>query len=144
MAFSFLHSSSDDIPYPADIYESERFCASTVSPGNLTLLTAVPCFDERTLSYDDGAQGQNCQLPFLMNQRYYETCTRQNPELQKVPNYWCASKNYTNSSTFLWTGGDLSNPDDPSWGLCPNYLFPPDNGCQDHYDAVREQRSIGN
>ena len=34
------------------------------------------CFDEDKITYDGGSEAQPCQLPFLMDRQYYETCTR--------------------------------------------------------------------
>ena len=93
------------------------------------------CLDERKISYDDGAQGQDCQLPFFMDGQYYETCTRHNTSVTHLTQeYWCPSKDFVNQTSFVYDSHITKDQD--SYGLCPNYLFPPDNGCQDHYDAV--------
>lgn len=53
------------------------------------------CPDVNRIGYDGAAQGEYCELPFLMNERYFETCTRmkEKPDGAVITEgeYWCPS-----------------------------------------------------
>lgn len=64
----------------------------------------------------------------ITRHRYYETCTINTPanEMGFESNYWCP----TMSANFDYeTGPSIST-------YCTDFLFPADNGCQDHYEPV--------
>ncbi|TRY78181.1 hypothetical protein TCAL_06224, partial [Tigriopus californicus] len=85
------------------------------------------CSDERSIAYS-GFEGQYCSVPFLMNKRFYDTCTRQTPDAFNVMQYhWCANK--LNTSLEIPYESGLK-------GKCSGFLIPEDSGCPDHYDMV--------
>ncbi|XP_059096708.1 uncharacterized protein LOC131891201 [Tigriopus californicus] len=86
------------------------------------------CRDERTIAYDN-AVGHYCSVPFLMNKRYYDSCTRHATTPSALNRYyWCpipseASLNVSYSNVGIK-------------GSCTDFLIPEENGCGDHYDDV--------
>ena len=98
------------------------------------------CLDERTVtkrSDDEDEAGKHCAIPFLINDKYYETCTRENPDPAQ-----------TSLKNFYWCPNiDLVTPNTPfaaPWVLseCSTHLHPEDNGCADHYEPVRVLFSV--
>lgn len=83
--------------------------------------------------------GHRIKEDFLMIFRYYETCTRNMPDntsaIFKYSSYWCPPEEFVQAGTYQWTGA-LDKPE--SFGHCHDHFFPPENECQDHYDAVSE------
>jgi hypothetical protein len=68
--------------------------------------------------------------------RYYETCTRHTPDrLALHSHYWCPSQDSLDEM-LSWTGVNLTMST-PLYGICPDFVMPPDNGCDDHYEPVR-------
>ena len=66
-----------------------------VNPSTQEVLERGDCPDVNKIGYDGDAQGEYCGLPFLMNERYFETCTRvrERPDGAVVTEdeYWCPS-----------------------------------------------------
>lgn len=67
--------------------------------------------------------------------RIYETCTREksaynNGTIDKEDFYWCPQPSDSDASTVLTSGKK---------GKCSTFIYPEDNGCPDHYDAVNSQ-----
>ncbi|TRY78180.1 hypothetical protein TCAL_06223 [Tigriopus californicus] len=104
---------------------AHSWCATKVDENGLM----VPgkwafCSDERSMAYSQ-LEGHYCSVPFLMNKRYYETCTRQTLDPNtRMEHYWCASKLDTSLTETYVTGLK---------GKCSDYLIPQDEGCQDHF-----------
>jgi hypothetical protein len=97
------------------------------------------CVDERHIGYAGDSQGEYCGLPFLMNEQYFETCTKWKETTYGFVNteeeYWCPSPQGVDTTSRLWNlTGDTA--------LCNDYLFPKDNGCEDHYEAVRNTTTV--
>ena len=103
------------------------------------------CDDEREIAFDGGSQGQFCNLPFLMDGQYFENCTLLtvanytvnatfvNETKYEEDRYWCPSEHSVDPTTYLWTG---YNSTEESYGFCQDHLFPPENGCRDHYEPI--------
>ena len=53
------------------------------------------CPDVNRIGYEGAAQGEYCEVPFLMNEQYFETCTRvkRKPDGAVITEdtYWCPS-----------------------------------------------------
>ncbi len=94
------------------------------------------CPDVKLIGYEGASQGEYCGIPFLMNGQYIETCTKwyelADGTMTWKDKYWCPSPREVNSTKdYLWSKtGDTA--------LCNEYGFPPDNGCEDHYEAVED------
>ena len=74
--------------------------------------------------------------------RYFETCTRFDRSRSlssRRDDYWCPSEDSVDPSTLDWLGEHDAAGLEGTYGLCPDYLHPPDNGCEDHYEAVRRR-----
>lgn len=68
-------------------------------------------------------------LSISLPNRIYETCTREQSTVGgKEPFYWCPKSSDANATDAL--------PDGASMGKCSAAFYPPDNGCDDHYDPV--------
>ena len=148
-------------------------------PSTQEVLERGDCPDVNKIGYDGDAQGEYCGLPFLMNERYFETCTRarERPDGAVVTEdkYWCpspeerfcdgsvlyyhrnlgaglkyvisfhgyvtATQTRSFHKTSLCKGVDATtlvwNLTTPT-ALCTSHLFPADNGCEDHYEAVED------
>ncbi len=48
----------------------------------------------------------------------------------------CPSHASVDQTTFEWNGDHDDAALHDTHGLCPDFLHPPDNGCEDHYDNV--------
>ncbi len=121
-------------PMPTVASDNQPFCAVKVNKAaNNALVEIGVCMDVKRIGYDGAAQGQYCGIPFLMNDQYFETCTKhkQLPDgiNIKEAEYWCPSPLGVDKTTLLWNlTGETA--------LCNEYFFPPDNGCPDHYEPV--------
>ncbi len=93
------------------------------------------CFDEKIIALDGGTQGYKCALPFLMNEKYYEQCTREITTLgDRHHTYWCPSQEFLEDDTNEWQG-NITLTD--TYGYC-NEAYQPQGDCPDHYDPVNE------
>lgn len=113
----------------------EPFCATKVdSTSNNLLLEYNVCPDVRKIGYDGAAQGEYCSVPFLMKEQYFETCTKwlEMPDgtVLRRDDFWCPSPRGVDPSTRLWN-------QTADTALCNEFLFPEDNGCEEHYEAVK-------
>eukprot|EP00095_Tigriopus_kingsejongensis_P007865 maker-scaffold1272_size51402-snap-gene-0.12 protein:Tk07865 transcript:maker-scaffold1272_size51402-snap-gene-0.12-mRNA-1 annotation:"macrophage mannose receptor 1-like isoform x1" len=87
------------------------------------------CVDERTIAYASAA-GHYCSVPFLMNDRYYDTCTRHTPDRNALnPYYWCPKPQEV-SLSLPFDGSKHSK------GKCSDFLIPEPTGCMDHYTLI--------
>lgn len=69
-------------------------------------------------------------LKCILLHRWYETCTKELLTQGSFENYyWCPTIDQVDSESKEYNGGDR--------GYCTSYGYPEDNGCPDHYDAVR-------
>lgn len=68
--------------------------------------------------------------PFMCSDRWYESCTRETVTIGPLEDYYWCPKESSLSSGRLFTAGPR--------GECSSFMFPENNGCEDHYDAVRE------
>ena len=66
-----------------------------VDPATQEMLERGDCPDLNRIGYDGAAQGEYCEVPFLMNEQYFETCTRvkEKPDGAVITEdkYWCPS-----------------------------------------------------
>ncbi len=130
--------------FPTD--GSVSWCATLVGAVNKDAVEWGVCEDERAVVYAGNPQGALCQLPFFMGGQFYQTCTRHDQTrlwANRRDEYWCPSPSSVDGISRDWFGSHVDPyPDDDdesyldSFGLCPDFLHPPDNGCDDHYEAV--------
>lgn len=111
------------------------WCATEVDTSTNAMTAWGKCLDERTVtkrSDDEEETGKHCALPFLINDKYYETCTRENPDPSQTSlknYYWCPNIDQVTPNAPFAAPWILSE--------CPTHIHPADNGCADHYEPVR-------
>ena len=117
--------------------DGSPWCASEVDEqGNAIPQKLKLCEDERrTILYGKG-NGYSCPMPFVFDRVYYDHCTRKNNTLQSRYSqfYWCPDpRDVIGNNEYVVDGGI---------GACPEFLKPPDNGCQESYVPLEASTCI--
>ena len=110
---------------------NKPWCATKVDEYESTVTKAL-CKDERSIMPYGSGNGLYCNLPFLFDGIYYDHCSRKDFSMQSkhAKYHWCPDPTNLTETEYI-SGWPV--------GACPEFLYPPDNGCPENYDPVTDE-----